>query len=406
MPAYEYKAFDRDGKTVTGVIDADSPRDARARLRLQQISAVEIRETEKGISLGTAVSVKTLFKRVGVREVAVVTRQLATLLKAGLPLVRALQAIEEQLEDSPLRTHIIEVREDVNRGMSLADSLAKHPKVFSDLYVSMVRAGESAGALDSILDRLAVFSEKTLALRNKVQSAMVYPIFMSVVSVLAVGILLAFVVPTISKVFVETKQSLPAPTLALLSVSRFVKGWWWALLLAAAGVTAAFKRVRRGKKARLLIDRIKLRLPVFGPLVRKMAVSRFARTLGILTASGVPILKAMGIVRTIVANEVLARAIDDATDAVGGGKSIAEPLAQSGVFPPIVTHMIAVGETSGRLEEMLQNVADAYDSEVENSIVALVSLLEPAMIIVMGGAVMFIVLAIIFPIFEMNQLVK
>jgi general secretion pathway protein F len=235
---------------------------------------------------------------------------------------------------------------------------------------------------------------------------MVYPIFMSVVAVVAVGILLTFVVPTITKVFTETKQALPAPTQALLSLSRFMRSSWWILLLAAAGITAVVKRMKKRKKAKLVMDKLKLHVPIFGPLVRKIAVSRFARTLSILTASGVPILKAMSIVRAIVNNEVLSRAIDEATEAVGAGKSIAEPLAASGVFPPIVTHMIAVGETSGRLEEMLQNVADAYDSEVENSVAALVSLLEPVMIIVMGLTVGFIVLAILLPIFEMNQMVK
>ena len=270
----------------------------------------------------------------------------------------------------------------------------------------MVRAGESAGALDSILERLANFSEKTLALQNKVRSAMVYPIFMSIIAVLAVGLLLTFVVPTITKVFLETKQDIPGPTVMLLNVSRFMKSYWWALILAVVAIAVAVKRGKKRKGVKLVMDRVKLHMPVFGQLARKMAVSRFARTLSILTASGVPILKAMGIVRSIVNNEVLSKAIDEAAEAVGAGKSIAEPLAKSGVFPPIVTHMIAVGETSGRVEEMLQNVADAYDTEVENAVVALVSLLEPAMIIIMGGVVGFIVFAILLPIFEMNQMVK
>lgn len=406
MPVFKYKALDRDGRAVSGVIDADSAKDARARLREQQVFATDVRESEKGISLSTQVNLKALFKRVGVRDVAVVTRQLATLVKAGLPLVRALQAIEDQLGDSPLRPHIIEIREDVNRGVSLADAMEKHSRIFTPLYANMVRAGESAGALDSILERLAIFNEKTLALQNKVRSAMVYPIFMSVVAVAAVGILLTFVVPSVTKIFVETKQRLPGPTVALLAASGFMKAYWWALALAVAAAVVAFRRIVRRPSARLFVDRAKLRIPVFGSLARKMAVSRFSRTLSILTASGVPILKAMGIVRTIVGNEVLARSIDEASEAVGAGKSIAEPLARSGVFPPIVTHMISVGETSGRLEEMLQNVADAYDSEVENAVVALVSLLEPVMIIGMGGVVGFIVIAILLPIFEMNQLVR
>lgn len=406
MPAFKYKALDQEGKAAGGVIDADSAKDARGRLRAQGLFATDVRETEKGISLSTQVNLKSIFKRVGIREVAVVTRQLATLLRAGLPLVRSLQAIEDQLADSPFRAHIIEVREAVNRGVSLADAMEKHPKIFTSLYVNMVRAGESAGALDNILERLAVFSEKTLALQNKVRSAMIYPIFMSVIGVLAVGILLTFVVPSITKIFADTGQGLPGPTLALMTASRFMKSYWWALIAAAAAAVVLFKRLTRRPALRLLMDRVKLRAPVFGPLARKMAVSRFARTLSILTASGVPILKAMGIVRSIVGNEVLARAIDSAGEAVGAGKSIAEPLADSGVFPPIVTHMIAVGETSGRLEDMLQNVADAYDGEVENSVVALVSLLEPVMIIGLGGVVGFIVFAILMPIFEMNGMVK
>ncbi len=384
MPAFKYKALDEGGKSAAGVIDADSARDARARLRAQGLFAVEVRETEKGISLSTQVNLKALFRRVGTREIAVVTRQLATLLKAGLPLVRSLQAIEEQLGDSPFRPAIIEVREAVNRGVGLADALGKHPKIFTPLYVNMVRAGESAGALDVILDRLAVFNEKSLALQNKVRSAMVYPIFMAVIGVLAVGILLAFVVPTITKVFVETKQQLPGPTLALLAVSGFMKGYWWALAAAGAGAVFLFRRIVRRPAARLFADRLKLRLPVFGPLTRKMAVSRLARTLSILTASGVPILKAMGIVREVVGNEVLARALDGAGEAVGAGKSIAEPLAASGVFSLIVTHMIAVGDERPP-EEMLQNVADFKRRGGGELRSALVSLLEPAMIIASGG---------------------
>lgn len=406
MPAFKYKALDQEGKAAVGVIDADSAKDARARLRAQQLFATDVRETEKRISLSSQVNLKAILRRVGLRDVSVVTRQLATLIKAGLPLVRALQAIEDQLADSPFRTTIIEVREDVTRGVSLADAFEKHPKVFTPLYVNMVRAGESAGALDVILDRLAVFSEKTLALQNKVRSAMVYPIFMSVVAVLAVGLLLTLVVPSVTKIFTETNRTLPPATVLLLAASAFMQSYWWVLLAGAAAVAVVFRRLTRRPAMRLLVDRVKLRVPVFGVLAQKLAVSRFARTLSILAASGVPILKAMGIARTIVGNEVLARALDAACDAVGAGKSIAEPLAASGVFPPIVTHMIAVGETSGRLEEMLQNVADAYDNEVENAVAALVSLLEPVMIIGMGGVVGFIVFAILMPIFEMNELVK
>jgi general secretion pathway protein F len=405
MPAYQYKAFDQEGHATTGVIDADSQKDARAKLRIQQIFAIEIKESEKEIGLTTDVRIKSLFKRIGQREIAVITRQLATLLRAGLPLVRSLKAIEDQLQDSPLRTHVVEIREDVNRGLSLAAAMEKHPKIFSPLYVNMVRAGESAGALDDILERLATFSEKTMALQNKVRSAMVYPIFMAVVGCIAVMVLLTFVVPTITKIFLETKQQLPAPTMALLRISNFLKNYWWFLLIVIGALIALSRQMGKRKAVSVFMDKVKLRMPVFGSVVRKMAVSRFARTLSILSASGVPILKAMNIVRSVVNNEVLAQAIDKASEAVGAGKSIAEPLGESGVFPPIVTHMIAVGETSGKLEEMLQSVADAYDNEVENSVAALISLIEPAMIIIMGAVVGFIVLAILLPIFEMNKLV-
>ena len=405
MPAYQYKAFDQEGHATAGVIDADSQKDARAKLRMQQIFAIEIKESEKEIGLTTDVKIKSLFKRIGQREIAVITRQLATLLRAGLPLVRSLKAIEDQLQDSPLRAHVVEIREDVNRGLSLAAAMEKHSKIFSPLYVNMVRAGESAGALDDILERLATFSEKTMALQNKVRSAMVYPIFMAVVGCIAVMVLLTFVVPTITKIFLETKQQLPAPTMALLRISSFLKNYWWFLLIAIGALIALSRQMGKRKAVSVFMDKVKLRMPVFGSVVRKMAVSRFARTLSILSASGVPILKAMNIVRSVVNNEVLAQAIDKASEAVGAGKSIAEPLGESGVFPPIVTHMIAVGETSGKLEEMLQSVADAYDNEVENSVAALISLIEPAMIIIMGAVVGFIVLAILLPIFEMNKLV-
>jgi len=405
MPVYEYKALDGSGKSVTGIIDADTPREARQKLRMQSLYTTSVTEAEKELALTSEVKLKKVLKRIKRKDIAGATRQLATLLRSGMPLVQSLSAIIEQLEGHPLQRVMLEIRENVNSGASFADSLADHPKLFSTLYVGMVKAGESAGALETILQRLADYLEKSEKQRNRVRSVMVYPIVMLFVGGSVLTFLMTYVVPTLTKLFVQMGRDLPIPTQILIAISSFLKSYKMLIVAGAlvAGIVGLRKYIRK-EKGRLHYDTFRLKLPVLGPLVRKSCMVRFARTLGTLVAGGVPLLQAMEIVRNVVGNAVIGKALDEAKDSIARGETIADPLKESRQFPPIVTHMIAVGEASGNLEEMLFNVADAYEDEVETAISGLTSLLEPIIIIVMGVVVGFIVLSILLPIFDMNRL--
>jgi general secretion pathway protein F len=298
------------------------------------------------------------------------------------------------------------VRERVNEGASLADALADHPKIFVPLYVNMVRSGEASGALDVVLTRLADFTEKQARLRGRLSAAMIYPILMVVVGTGILTFLLMYVVPQITQVFAEQKVVLPWLTRALLWLTDVLRGYWWLMLGVIAGAALALDRYRRTPKGREALDRLWLRLPVFGRLVRMAAVARATRTLSTLLGAGVQMLPALGIVSAVVENRVLAGAIDGARTRVAEGESLSEPLRRSGHFPPIVTHMIAVGERSGELEAMLGKVADAYDEVVETRIAALTALLQPVMILAMGAVVLLVVLAILLPIIDMNTVLR
>lgn len=405
MAVYEYKALDPGGNTVTGVIDADTPREARHKLRMQSLYTTSVAEAEKKLKLTSEVRVRRALRRIKRKDVAATTRQLATLLRSGMPLVQSLSAIIEHLEGHPLQRAMLEIREKVNSGISFADALSGHPKLFSNLYVGMVRAGESAGALETILQRLAEYLEKSEKQRNRIRSIMVYPVVMLFVGGGVLTFLMTYVVPTLTKLFGEMGRDLPVPTQILIGVSRFVKSFkMLVVVVGLVGLIVLLKRYIRRGQGRLKYDSFRLRLPVLGPLVRKSCMVRFARTLGTLVAGGVPLLQAMEIVRNVVGNAVLGRVLDEAKKSIARGDTIADPLKKSKQFPPIVTHMIAVGEASGNLEEMLFNVADAYEDEVETAISGLTALLEPLIIVVMGVIVGFIVISILLPIFDMNRL--
>ena len=406
MAVFEYKALNSKGDQLTGIIDADTPADARSKLRKQGIFPIEVVESEEKIKLKSELTFTRLFSRVKAADVAIFTRQLATLVNAGLPLVNALTALIEQLEKSPLKRVVIKVRDQVNAGSSFADALSFYPKVFSPLYVNMIKAGESAGALEIVLGRLADLAEKNLKLRNRIRSIMVYPILVAFLSVAVVMFLLVKVVPTIITIFTESRQALPLPTIILINISAFLRGYWWGILLILVGLYLLYSFWKKGRRGRYLIDRLKLNFPLFGILVRKMAIVRFSRTLSILLSSGVPLLKSLGIVRNIVDNVAIGGSIEEAQVAIRGGKSIADPFRKSGLFPPMVIHMIMVGETSGSLEDMLIKVAQAYEDEVETTVSALTSVLEPVMILVMGLVVGFIVISILLPIFQMSQVIR
>ena len=403
MPVFDYKALNSRGEQASGIIDADSAADARNRLRKRGLFPTEVTDSGEGEDVRSDFRTARFFHRIKTAEVAIFTRQLATLLDSGLPLVRALTALIDQLEKSSLKRVVIKVRDAVNSGISFADALKRYPRAFPPIYTNMVQAGEAAGALEVVMERLADLSEKNVKMRNHIRSVLMYPILVACIGFGVIVFLLVKVVPTITSIFSETRQALPLPTVILLNVSDFMRSYWWALLPALAGVYLIYYSWSRGKRGKAAVDRIKLRLPLLGTLIRKVAVVRFSRTLSTLLSSGAPLIQSLGIVENVVNNVVIARAIEEAREAIKGGKSIAEPFRKNRVFPPIVVHMIAVGETSGSLEQMLMKVSQAYEDEVETTVSAMTSLLEPIMIVIMGVVVGYIVLSILLPIFQMSQ---
>ena len=410
MPVYAYKGLNTKGRNVGGIIDADSPKTARLKLRKIGIYPTDLNEENdqkaSSVSWTTQLDVRGLFERITPQDLALMTRQLATLVGAGLPLVECLGALVEQVDGARQKRILSQVRERVVEGVTLADSMKAHPRVFNDLYVNMVRAGEASGALDLVLVRLADYTERAAALRSKVRSAMTYPVVAGMVSFGILFFLLSYVVPKVTRIFAETKQALPPMTVILLAISRIASDYWWVLVGIAIAVVVAVRLSIRTEKGRLRFDRAQLRIPYFGKLLKKVALARFARTLSTLLLGGIPLLQSLDIVKHVVNNSVLKNAIDEGRNSIREGQSVADPLKRSGLFPPLLVHMIAVGEKSGELEQMLSRAADAYDNEVEASVSALTSIMEPVMIIFMGGVVLFIVMAILLPIFQMNELVK
>jgi general secretion pathway protein F len=403
VPVFAYRGLTNDGRSVRGVVDADSARGARARLRRDGIFPTDVAE-ERARRDGAAP-----WRAAGsIRpaDLALVSRQLATLLAAGMPAVEALGAVSEQTERPAMARTLSHVRDAVTQGSPLADALAAHPAVFPPLYVGMVRAGETAGAIDLVLERLATYTEAQARLRSKVRAALAYPILMTVVSVGIVSFLLGFVVPRVTRIFAEQQQTLPFLTRALLGLSNAVAQWWWlAALLLAAGAAAWLAALRR-PAGKLWLDRRLLALPLLGPVFTRIAVARFSRTLATLLGNGIPLLPALEVAGEVMGNRALGAAIGDARIAIREGQPLAAPLRQSGLFPPLVVHMIAAGERSGELQAMLDKVADAYEQEIESALGTATAVLEPVLIVAMGGIVLFIVLAILLPIFEINALVR
>ena len=406
MPVFEYKALTAAGKAVQGLKESESPKSLRSALKRDGVFLTEVLGVaEQQAQAKREVSVRRfVLGRVSAEDLSVMTRQLAVLVHAGIPLVESLAALVEQVEHERLKQVVSDVRQRVNEGTSLADALAAHPKVFSTLYVNMIRAGESSGALDVVLVRLADFTESQARLRSKVVATMIYPVVMLCMGSLVLAALFTVVIPKITKIFEDTKAVLPWTTKILIGFSTFMADWWWAVLaVSALGIWNFFRwKATPGGRARW--DRATLTFPVFGRLIRTIAIGRFARTLATLLKSGVPLLAAMDIVKNVVGNTRLAEVIEQARQAIQEGESIAAPLKRSGEFPPLVHHMVSVGERSGSLEEMLGNVADAYEDQVETTVTALTSLLEPFMIVFMGGVVAFIVFSILMPILQINTL--
>ena len=408
MPVYTYSALNERGKVTRGVINADSPRAARGKLRQDGLFATDVSETGAAESAGGRHSAAALplWRRIRQQDLAVMTRQFATLMAANLTVVDALTALIEQTENRSLRQTLFEVRESIIEGRSLAAALEAHPRVFSSLFVNMARAGETSGTLHVVMLWLADLTERQLDTRNQITAKMYYPLFMLVIGGLVLMALLAYVVPAVTTIFDHMSATLPLPTRVLIAVSDVVKAAWWAVGLAALLAALAVQRYRRTARGARRFDLLKIRAPLVGRLALRMAMSRFTRTLGMLLHSDIPLLDALEIARAVVNNVVLSEAIRRAQDEIREGATIAAPLQASGYFPPLVSHMISVGEKTGRLEEILLRVADNYDNEVRSSVEGLTSLVEPVIIVLMAVVVFGIMLAVLLPIFELNATIR
>jgi type IV pilus assembly protein PilC len=403
--------FQWSGKTTKGTIEsgeisANTKDEVIAQLRNRKIIPTLISPkttAEKklfgGLSFGKA--------RVKDKDIVVFTRQFATMIDAGLPLVQALDILSTQVENRTLANVLKQVKNDVEAGSTYADSLKKHPRVFSDLYANMVAAGEAGGILDTILGRLAAYIEKAMRLKRKVKGAMVYPLVVSTVAVGVIVVIMVFVIPTFSKMFVQFGGTLPLPTQIVIGMSRFLAGIGGLIILGLLIASiVALVQFRRTEKGKYITDTILLKLPIFGKLLNKVAVAKFTRTLGTLVSSGVPILEGLDITAKTSGNKVIEYSVQEVKKSVTGGKTLSEPLSKAKVFPPMVTHMIAVGESTGALDSMLSKIADFYDEEVDQAVNNLTAMMEPMLMVFLGGAVGFIVIAMYLPIFKLITLIK
>lgn len=408
MAVFEYRGIQiASGKPVKGFRDADNPKVLRAVLRRDGVLLTEAKEeAEKGSKAGNRAELFAFMKRPSTADIAVMTRQLATLVRAGVPLVESLAALTEQVEKEQLKRTLTAVRESVNEGTSFHKSLLAHPKIFPSLYVNMVAAGEASGTLEAVLERLADFMEGQAKLKGKVGAALAYPLLMMVIGFVMVGVLMVAVVPKVTSIFENLGHALPWYTQLLITVSAIISGYWWLIIATVTGSVVYFRRWRAKPAGRLKWDSFRLAVPIFGRLQLLVSVARFTRTLSTLLSSGVQLLQAMEIGRHVLENARLEGVIAEAISSIRGGESISEPLKRARVFPPMVTHMIAVGEKTGQLEAMLENVSRAYEADVETRVVALTSLLEPLMIVLLGGVVGFIAMAILMPLIQMNELVQ
>ena len=403
MPeTYTYKARDRNGKVVSGELQADS--EALVIQRLREMAYVPIDVGKKSSGLQREFSFSP--GKVKLKDLAIFSRQFATMVNSGLPILRALSILSEQTESAELAKVLTKVRVDVEQGSSLSAAMAKHPKAFNNLYVSMIRAGETGGVLDSVLLRLADQIEKDVELRARIKSAMTYPVVVLFMVMAIMSAMLLFVVPQFKGIYASLGGKLPLPTQILLTMSEFVTGYWWLVLIIAVVGTILFKRWKKTESGQEVVDRAKLKAPVFGPLFRKTALARFASTLGTLLRSGVPILQALDIVAETVNNKVLSHAVNDVQLSVREGESIAKPLSQHPVFPPMVVQMLAVGEETGAVDTMLEKVAEFYEQEVTAAVDSLTSLIEPLMIAVIGGMVGASVVALYMPMFNIINMIK
>jgi type IV pilus assembly protein PilC len=399
---YAYRVREPGGKIRTGTLIGDNQGVVVTRLREQGLVPISIEVKKAGLQREFS------FRpgRVKLKAIAIFSRQFATMVNSGLPILRALAILADQTESKELARVIGEVRISVERGSSLSEALAKHPKAFNNLYVAMVRSGEVGGVLDAVLLRLADSIEREVSLRQKIKSAMTYPVVVLVMVTMILAAMLLFIVPQFETIYAQLGSKLPLPTRLLLAVSKGVRTYWWMFILIGVGIGVAIRRYKKTERGRMQFDVLKLKVPVFGGLFHKTALSRFANTLGVLLRSGVPILQALDIVKETVNNAVLSKAVTDVQASVKEGESIAGPLGSHAVFPPMVVQMLAIGEETGAVDTMLDKVAQFYDEEVAATVEALTSLIEPIMIAFIGGAVGVAVIALYLPMFNLINLIQ
>jgi type IV pilus assembly protein PilC len=406
MPVFRWVGVGPNGETMRGEMEAMTRQAVITRLRTQRINPSPEKIKEKGKGFDREINLPSFGAPVKQHDIVIFTRQFATMIDAGLPLVHCLEILSQQSDSKVLCKTIKEVKEEVEAGSTFAAALKKHPKVFSDLYSNMVAAGEVGGILDTILNRLASYMEKIVRLKSKIKGAMIYPACIVGAAVLVTGILLVYVIPVFAELFNSFGQALPAPTQFVINLSNFtINNFWFIVggMIAAAGGFVFASRTDRG---RYWLDKIGLRVPVFGDLIRKTAIARFARTLGTLVSSGVPILDALTITGRTAGNKIIEEAIFATRSSISEGKTIAEPLIESKVFPPMVCHMIAVGETTGALDQMLQKIADFYEDEVDNAVANLTALMEPMVILLLGGLIGGLVVSMYLPIFKLGSVLS
>lgn len=395
MPTFVYSARPATGGDVqSGQIELSTKEEVFSHLHRLRMIPVSVREKEKSIQIKIGTGIST-------RDIVIFTRQFATMINSGLPLVQSLDILAEQTENKNFRSVIKDVLYDVESGHTLADAMGRHPKVFTELFVNMVAAGEAGGILDTILLRLATFLEKNDALIRKIKGAMIYPAVITTVAVLAIVILLLFVIPTFQTMFASAGIPLPLPTRVVIGASAILQAYWWAVLGGTLGLIGLIKYTYGTSGGRLAIDKFMLKVPIMGDMLRKAAVARFTRTLGTLVSSGVSILEGLEITAKTAGNRVIHDAVMESRASIAGGETISGPLKQSGVFPPMVVQMINVGEQTGGLDEMLTKIADFYDDEVDTAVEALLAAMEPVMIVVLGVVVGGMIVAMYLPIFDM-----
>jgi type IV pilus assembly protein PilC len=393
MPVFVWEGKLANGTIKKGETEADSKAAVQLMLKRQKLVSTKVKSKPKQINL--------FEQKIKTKEIVVFTRQFATMINAGLPLVQCLEILSTQQQNPAFKKMLAQIKSDVEGGSTFADALSKHPKVFDNLFVNLVAAGEIGGVLDTVLLRLAVYMEKAESLKRKVKGAMTYPIIVLCVAFAVVTVLMLFVIPTFKDMFEQFGSALPAPTQMVVSLSAFFRNYWYAMLGFIILMVVAFKVIGNNEKGRYYLDTIFLKLPVFGPLIRKVAVAKFTRTLGTMISSGVPIMDGLDITSRTAGNVIIENAIKSVRTAISEGQSMAEPLGASGIFPGMVVQMISVGEATGAMDQMLSKIADFYDEEVDAAVDALTSALEPMLMVFLGGVIGFVVVAMYLPIFRM-----